>query len=163
MRKSIKPLITLFSAGLFLWLLWEFWSLGRTISIFITLLVIVITGVFLFWYRKQQLHTIDTHFIDALPPQDYQGAIVLVCGQSAALFAEQQSRRETALGWYLPIHTPTELTHYVQTIAEYAPSLFSRLSILYAVLPEQIIQTETLAQDVLDWRRAIGKPFKNKP
>lgn len=155
MRKSIKPLITLFSAGLFLWLLWEFWSLGRTISIFITLLVIVITGVFLFWYRKQQLHTIDTHFIDALPPQDYQGAIVLVCGQSAALFAEQQSRRETALGWYLPIHTPSELTHYVQTIAEYVPSLFSRLSILYAVLPEQIIQTETLAQDVLDWRRAI--------
>lgn len=157
MQKSIKPMITLFAAGLFLWLLWGFWSLGQAISLFMTLLVVVITAVFLFWHFKQQLQLAETHFIDALPSKDYNGAIVLVCGQSNALFTDGQARRETAQGWYIPIYTPTELAGSVQAISEYAPSLLSQLSVLYVVLPEQISQTEALTQDVLDWRRAIGE------
>ena len=157
MQKSIKPIITLFAAGLFLWLLWGFWSLGQAISLFMTFLIVVITGVFLFWHFKQQSQSVETDFIDALPSKDYSGAIVLVCGQSNALFTDGQARRETAQGWYIPIHTPAELASSVQAISEYAPSLLSQLSVLYVVLPEQVSQTEALTQEVLDWRRAIGE------
>lgn len=159
MQKSIKLMITLFAAALILWLLWAFWSLGQTVSLFITGLVGVITAVLVYSHVKQQppLQMAETHILDSLPAHDYQGAVAVVCGQSQALFSTGQRHRETAQGWYIPVSSPTALVNTLQALAEQAPSLLNQLSILYVLLPEQIIQTEALAQEVFNWRRVIGE------
>ena len=36
MQNPIKQCLTLFATGLFLWLLWGFWSLGQTVTIFLS-------------------------------------------------------------------------------------------------------------------------------
>lgn len=167
MQNPIKPLITLFATGLFLWLLWGFWSLGQTVSIFITVLVLILTCGGLLWRYKQQSLTTEKYTIEALPSDDYRGAVVLVCGQSQALFPDGINHRETAQGWYIHVATPAELIHLVETLAEHTPSLLEQLSVLFAVLPEQITQQEVLTQTMLNWRRAMGesrqKAGKNLP
>ncbi|HEM8137545.1 TPA: OmpA family protein [Providencia rettgeri] len=159
MQKSIKSLITLFAAGLFLWLLWGFWSLGNAVSGFVTVLIVIVTGLSLFGAYKQQKHfnVVDQRFIDALPADSYQGAVILVCGQSRALFSENETKRETSQGWYIPVDAPADLAHIVQSMARTKPSLLNQLSVLFALLPEQITNLEILAQETLNWRRAIGE------
>ena len=54
MQNPTKQCLTLFATGLFLWLLWGFWSLGQTVTIFVSVLVLALTGGMLFWQYKQR-------------------------------------------------------------------------------------------------------------
>lgn len=159
MQNPIKQCLTLFATGLFLWLLWGFWSLGQTVTIFVSVLVLTLTGGMLFWQYKQRRQTLSTEhdYTGALPADNYQGPVILVCGQSHALFLNDQLHRETNQGWYIRVSAPTDLVKLIAALVEYAPSLSGHLSLLYVVLPEQLTQQETLTQALLNWRRAIGE------
>ncbi|MEW2739599.1 OmpA family protein [Providencia sp. PROV130] len=159
MQNPIKPCLTLFATGLFLWLLWGFWSLGQSVTIFVSIFVLVLTGGMLFWQYKQRRQVLSTEhdYTGAFPADNYQGPVILVCGQSQALFLDAQLHRETNQGWYIRVSAPTELVNLIAALVEYAPSLSGHLSLLYVVLPEQLTQQETLTQTLLNWRRAIGE------
>ncbi|MBG5882502.1 OmpA family protein [Providencia alcalifaciens] len=159
MQNPIKQCLTLFATGLFLWLLWGFWSLGQSVTIFVSVFVLVLTGGMLFWQYKQRRQVLSTEhdYTGAFPTDNYQGPVILVCGQSQALFLDDQLHRETNQGWYIRVSAPTELVKLIAALVEYAPSLSGHLSLLYVVLPEQLTQQETLTQALLNWRRAIGE------
>ena len=159
MQNQIKQYLTLFAAGLFLWLIWGFWSLGQAITIFLTVLTVLMTSGIVFWRFKQQQRTlaVEKTIVDKLPAADYQGAVVLVCGQSQCLFPQGEAYRETSQGWYLCASNPTELVNIVQHVAEQAPAQLGQLSLLFTVIPEQITQQEGLTQEILSWRRAIAE------
>lgn len=154
MQNPIKPCLTLFATGLFLWLLWGFWSLGQSVSIFVSVFVLVLTGGMLFLQYKQRRQVLSTEhdYTGAFPADNYQGPVILVCGQSQALFLDAQLHRETNQGWYIRVSAPTELVKLIAALVEYAPSLSGHLSLLYVVLPEQLTQQETLTQALLNWR-----------
>ncbi|EKT57248.1 OmpA family protein [Providencia burhodogranariea] len=159
MQNPIKQAMTLLAAGLFLWLVWGFWSLGLEISLFLTVVALTATIGLMIWRYKQQQHTLSAEhtMADIVPAPDYQGAVVLVCGQSQALFVEGQAFRETPQGWYIAVRGPADLVNIVQQIVEQAPMQLGQLSILFAILPEQMTQQETLTQEMLSWRRAIDE------
>ncbi|PAX78392.1 OmpA family protein [Citrobacter sp. TSA-1] len=159
MQNPIKQCLTLFAAGLFLWLLWGFWSLGQSVTIFVSVFVLVLTGGMLFWQYKQLRQVLSTEhdYTGAFPADNYQGPVILVCGQSQALFLNDQLHRETNQGWYIRVSAPAELVKLVMTLMDYAPSLSGQISLLYIVLPEQLTQQEDLTQSLLNWRRAIGE------
>ncbi|MTB66106.1 OmpA family protein [Providencia sp. wls1943] len=159
MQNPIRQCLTLFATGLFLWLLWGFWSLGQSVTIFVSAFVIVLTGGMLFWQYKQRRQVLSTEhdYTGAFPADNYQGPVILVCGQSQALFLDDQLHRETNQGWYIRVSAPTELVKLIAALVEYAPSLSGHLSLLYVVLPEQLTQQEALTQALLNWRRAIGE------
>lgn len=159
MQNPIRQCLTLFATGLFLWLLWGFWSLGQSVTIFVSAFVLVLTGGMLFWQYKQRRQVLSTEhdYTGAFPADNYQGPVILVCGQSQALFLDDQLHRETNQGWYIRVSAPTELVKLIAALVEYAPSLSGHLSLLYVVLPEQLTQQETLTQALLNWRRAIGE------
>ncbi|MEQ5184187.1 OmpA family protein [Providencia alcalifaciens] len=159
MQNPIRQCLTLFATGLFLWLLWGFWSLGQSVTIFVSAFVFVLTGGMLFWQYKQRRQVLSTEhdYTGAFPADNYQGPVILVCGQSQALFLDDQLHRETNQGWYIRVSAPTELVKLIAALVEYAPSLSGHLSLLYVVLPEQLTQQETLTQALLNWRRAIGE------
>ncbi|WPA90872.1 OmpA family protein [Providencia zhijiangensis] len=142
-----------------MWLLWGFWSLGQSVTIFVSVFVLVLTGGMLFWQYKQRRQVLSTEhdYTGAFPTDNYQGPVILVCGQSQALFLDDQLHRETNQGWYIRVSAPTELVKLIAALVEYAPSLSGHLSLLYVVLPEQLTQQETLTQALLNWRRAIGE------
>ncbi|WP_226893941.1 hypothetical protein [Proteus sp. FME41] len=161
-KNKIKQCITLFSASLLLWLIWGFWSFGKEISFFLTAFICVITLTLCIWLFRQQKNTpyLKDTLTNQLPPDNYQGAVVIVCGQSHALFKENQIYRETAKGWYICASSPLDLINITQYIVDVAPLQLSRLSLLYALLPEQLLQQEDVTQEILNWRRAINESNK---
>lgn len=161
-RNRIKQCITLFSASLLLWLIWGFWSFGKEISLFITAFVCIVTLTLCVWLFRQQKNIpyLDDPLTHQLPPDHYKGAIVLVCGQSQALFQKQQAYRETSKGWYICAPSPIDLINITQYIADIAPAHFSRLSLLYSLLPEQLSSGDEITQETLNWRRAINESNK---
>lgn len=161
-KNTIKQCITLFSACLLLWLLWGFWSFGKEISIFLTAFICLVTLTLCVWFFRQQKTTpyLQNALTNQLPPNNYQGAVIIVCGQSKVLFHENQTYRETAKGWYIYASSPIDLINITQHIVDIAPLQLRRLSLLYALLPEQLLQQEEAAQETLNWRRAIHESNK---
>lgn len=161
-KNRIKQCITLFSACLLLWLLWGFWSFGKEISIFLTAFICLVTLTLCVWFFRQQKTTpyLQNALTNQLPPNNYQGAVIIVCGQSKVLFHENQTYRETAKGWYIYASSPIDLINITQHIVDIAPLQLRRLSLLYALLPEQLLQQEEVAQEILNWRRAIHESNK---
>lgn len=161
-KNRIKQCITLFSACLLLWLLWGFWSFGKEISIFLTAFICLVTLTFCVWFFRQQKTApyLQNALTNQLPPNNYQGAVIIVCGQSKVLFHENQTYRETAKGWYIYASSPIDLINITQHIVDIAPLQLRRLSLLYALLPEQLLQQEEAAQETLNWRRAIHESNK---
>ncbi|MEQ4925392.1 OmpA family protein [Proteus hauseri] len=165
----IKLCISFFSAGLFLWLIWGFWSFGQEISLFLTVFILVITLSLSIWYFRQQKNSIakKSSLSGLLPPESYQEAVIIVCGQSQVLFQQENQYRETAKGWYICAESPTSLLNIIQQIVENAPSQLCRLSLLYSLFPEQLTQLDDFNRDILNWRKAIHhchkKVGKNLP
>lgn len=161
-KNRIKQCITLFSASLLLWLLWGFWSFGKEISFFLTAFICIVTLTLCVWFFRQQKSApyLKDALISQLPPDNYQGAVIIVCGQSQALFHENQTYRETAKGWYICASSPIDLINITQHIVDIAPLQLRQLSLLYALLPEQQLQQEEVTQETLNWRRAIHESNK---
>ncbi|CRL61180.1 OmpA family protein [Proteus penneri] len=161
-KNRIKQCITLFSASLLLWLLWGFWSFGKEISYFLTTFICIVTLSLCVWFFRQQKSTpyLKNALTNLLPPDNYQGAVIIVCGQSQMLFHENQTYRETAKGWYIRAVSPIDLINITQHIVDIAPLQLRRLSLLYALLPEQQLQQEEVTQETLNWRRAIHESNK---
>lgn len=161
-KNRIKQCITLFSASLLLWLLWGFWSFGKEISFFLTAFICIVTLTLCVWFFRQQKSApyLKDALTSQLPPDNYQGAVIIVCGQSQALFHENQTYRETAKGWYICASSPIDLINITQHIVDIAPLQLRQLSLLYALLPEQQLQQEEVTQETLNWRRAIHESNK---
>ena len=112
-----------------------------------------------FW-RQWRLHlqcraiseTITEH---SLPPEDFQGAVVLVCGDTTSLFSGNTVWRETRHGWYLQVQSAEALPLLAQHLAAVRPALVSQVSVMLAMTPEQHISEETCAQALRHWRRSI--------
>lgn len=161
-KNRIKQCITLFSAILLLWLLWGFWSLGKEISFFLTAFICLVTLTLCVWFFRQHKGApyLEDALTNLLPPDNYHGAVIIVCGQSQALFHENQTYRETAKGWYICASSPMDLLSITQHIVDIAPLQLRQLSVLYALLPEQRLQQEEITHEILNWRRAIHENNK---
>ena len=89
MRELSRGLLTALALLLALWLVLGFWPLSTSSRLALSL-CILLAGVVAFW-RQWRLHlqcraiseTITEH---SLPPEDFQGAVVLVCGDTTSLF-----------------------------------------------------------------------------
>lgn len=159
MRYPIKQGVTLLSALLSLWLLWGFWSLGATVTWFLTAVIISLSSLLL-WslqksHRAQQQQ--ELRFCDNLPTAHFSGEVILVCGHIDALFPDALTYRETTEGWYVPIACPENLPLLIEQISQQAPHLLSRLSLLLTVIPEQNNDASELTQYLLGWRRAMDE------
>ncbi len=71
-----------------------------------------------------------------LPPEDFQGAVVLVCGDTDGLFPGRSAHGETRHGWYLRGDSAEQLPGLAQYLAAARPALVSQVSVLLAVVPE---------------------------
>jgi hypothetical protein len=80
-----------------------------------------------------------------LPPEDFQGAVILVCGDNTPLFVSGFRHRETRQGWYLWVKDAEQLP--LCTAPEPGASgLVSQISVMLAVVPEQHISGDDFTQ-----------------
>ncbi|CNC65457.1 OmpA family protein [Yersinia similis] len=158
MRGLTPLLLLLLGTCLALWLILGFWPLGMGSRVALSMLTVIMSGgVGYLQWRKHNCNKVAHQSIadSTLPPEDFQGAVVLVCGDSDALFSASASFRETRQGWYLPVKMPEQLPILAQHLAAERPALIAQISVLLAIVPEQHQDRDDFSQSVRAWQRAI--------
>lgn len=157
MRELSRTVLTLLAAVLALWLVLGFWPLSTVSRSVLSVCILLVCGAALWhrWRRRQFVSIpVSEH---SLPPEDFQGAVVLVCGDTAPLFPPDTAYRETRQGWYLHAQNAEQLPLLAQQLAAVRPALVSQISVLLALIPEQQTSEEALAQTLRGWRRSIAQ------
>ncbi|AJJ21319.1 OmpA family protein [Yersinia intermedia] len=158
MRGLTQLLLLLLGACLALWLILGFWPLGMGSRVALSMLVVILcAAVGYFQWRKYNGNKVAHQSIadSTLPPEDFQGAVILVCGDSDALFSSSASFRETRQGWYLAVKLPEQLPILAQHLAAERPALIAQISVLLAIVPEQHQNLDDFSQFLRAWQRAI--------
>ncbi|MDO2454159.1 OmpA family protein [Enterobacter asburiae] len=158
MRDAYRSLLTALGAVLALWLILGFWALSTGSRVVLSLLVVVVSGLMLWRQRQasQARATAVREIVDEnLPPEDFQGAVILACGDNAPLFASGFDHRETRQGWYLRVKDAEQLPLFAQHMSLMRPALVSQISVMLAVVPEQHTSRDDFTQSLRGWQRAV--------
>ncbi|WP_029593507.1 OmpA family protein [Franconibacter pulveris] len=158
MRVAYRSLLTALGAVLALWLILGFWPLSVGGRVALSLLVILVCGTML-WrqLRASQLRAqaLMESVDENLPPEDFQGAVILVCGDNAPLFVSGSRYRETRQGWYLWVKDAEQLPLFAQHLSQARPALVSQISVMLALVPEQHSSGDGFTQSLSGWQRAV--------
>lgn len=158
MRDYTRGFITILTTVLALWLVLGFWPVSTASRLVLSFCVLLICGAVL-WRLRQLLRFRQSASgqikENNLPPEDFQGAVVLVCGDTTQLFPADMAHRETCQGWYLKAKNAEQLPLLAQQLASVRPALVSQISVMLSVLPEQKTSEEAFAQSIRGWRRSI--------
>ncbi|HEN1427552.1 TPA: OmpA family protein [Klebsiella pneumoniae] len=153
MRDNARRLLTILTVILALWLVLGFWPLSIGNQVIFSLCILLAGGAALWRQRRRAVSRQRSEIV--LPPEDFQGAVVLVCGDTDGLFPGRSAHGETRHGWYLRGDSAEQLPRLAQYLAAARPALVSQVSVLLAVVPEHHPSGEHLAQSLRDWRRSI--------
>ncbi|WP_256844634.1 MULTISPECIES: OmpA family protein [unclassified Pantoea] len=158
MRDAYRSLLTALGAVLALWLILGFWPLSTGSRAALSLLVVLVSGV-MFWRQRRASGARATavrEIVDEnLPPEDFQGAVILVCGDNTPLFVSGFRHRETRQGWYLWVKDAEQLPLLAQHLSLVRPALASQISVMLAVVPEQHTSGDDFTQNLRGWQRAV--------
>ncbi|MDZ4032543.1 OmpA family protein [Kluyvera ascorbata] len=160
MRDVYRSLLTVLAGVLALWLILGFWPLSVGSRVTLSLLVILVCGAMLWRQcRASQLRAQALRDIvdESLPPEDFQGAVILACGDNSALFSELARHRETRQGWYLWVKDVEQLPLLAQHLSLVRPTLVSQISVMLAVVPEQHTFGDDFSQSLRSWQRAVAQ------
>ncbi|HED3067185.1 TPA: OmpA family protein [Kluyvera ascorbata] len=160
MRDVYRSLLTVLAGVLALWLILGFWPLSVGSRVTLSLLVILVCGAMLWRQcRASQLRAQALRDIvdESLPPEDFQGAVILACGDNSALFSELARHRETRQGWYLWVTDVEQLPLLAQHLSLVRPALVSQISVMLAVVPEQHTFGDDFTQSLRSWQRAVAQ------
>ena len=160
MRDVYRSLLTALGALLALWLVLGFWPLSVTSRVVLSLLILLVAGVLLWrqWrVTKMRRKAVREVTDDNLPPEDFQGAVILVCGDNTALFPPSTRHRETRQGWYLWVKDAGQLPLLAQHLGQVRPALVSQVSVLLAIQPESHTSADDFTQRLRGWQRGIAQ------
>lgn len=160
MRDVYRSLLTVLAGVLALWLILGFWPLSVGSRVTLSLLVILVCGAMLWRQcRASQLRAQALRDIvdESLPPEDFQGAVILACGDNSALFSELARHRETRQGWYLWVKDVEQLPLLAQHLSLVRPALVSQISVMLAVVPEQHTFGDDFTQSLRSWQRDVAQ------
>ncbi|HEY2452827.1 MAG TPA: OmpA family protein [Scandinavium sp.] len=158
MRDVYRSLLTALAGVLALWLILGFWPLSVVSRVVLSVLVVIVCGVVL--WRQRVASNLRQDAVreisdDSLPPEDFQGAVILACGDSASLFEAGTRHRETRQGWYLKVQDAEQLPLLAQHLSIVRPALVSQISVLLAVMPECHTSADDFTQALRGWQRAV--------
>lgn len=156
MSHITKPLLALLALLLVLWLIWGFWPLGTGSRIFLSVGCLLLAALWSWRFWHQPGNAQNNEAEDALPPEQFEGAVVLVCGDSGILFTDGEAFRETRQGWYICVRHPEKLVHLAELIVSARPALMAQVSVMLAVAPEQWQSEEAFDSQLHQWQRAVA-------
>ena len=150
--------LTILSLFLTLWLISGFLPLSAVNQIILTLVSVVAAGLVL-WHQWRCLSSRrdapEKAGDDGLPPEYFQGHVLLVAGNSDAWFESGQAYRETASGWYLRVDTPEQMSILAERLSYSRPALCGQVVVMLGLLPEQHTSDETFLPWLRNWQRAV--------
>ncbi len=150
--------LTILSLFLTLWLISGFLPLSAVNQIILTLVSVVAAGLVL-WYQWRCLSSRhdapDNAGDESLPPECFQGHVLLVAGNADAWFEPGQAYRETASGWYLRVDTPEQMRILAERLSYSRPALCDQVVVMLGLLPELHTSDEAFMPWLRNWQRAV--------
>ncbi len=126
MRERNRPLFTLVATVLALWLVLGFLPISALNKLLLSVGILLTGGAALWYLRRYSLRRQASCAQVAaalLPPENFRGALVLVGGDTGALFPAGGDYRESRQGWYLRAANAEQLPLLAQHIALTRPAL----------------------------------------
>ncbi|EOW1326032.1 OmpA family protein [Klebsiella aerogenes] len=155
MRIEFRGLLTVVAAILSLWLVLGFCSFSAGNRVALCACILLVCAATL-WRQHRRRHLLAGLLAVAnLPPEDFLGAVVLVCGDNLTLFPANTAYRETQKAWYLRAANMEQLPLLAQRLSASRPALVSQVSVLLAITPESHDCAERFMQFLQGWRRSI--------
>jgi len=158
MREGSRFLLTILALLLALWLILGFWPLSVTSQWALCLLAVVAAGGIAWRQRRHQLSRRDAlsrFSADHLPPEDFQGSVLLAIGDAASCFLPGQPFCESRQGWYLQAESPEQLPMLAEQLATLRPALLPQVAVMLVLLPERHTSNEAFGQQLRSWQRAV--------
>ena len=149
-----------------LWLILGFWPLGGGSRIFLSIAALLLAGGLGGYLWRQSGAMAGSSDERMLPPEHFEGAVVLACGDSEAVFASDCLYRETRQGWYIPVREPEQLGPIAESLFSSRPALAGQVSVMLAIVPERWQDASRFASQLHQWQRAIAQsavPFPPFP
>jgi outer membrane protein OmpA-like peptidoglycan-associated protein len=162
MNVLLQRLMAIGAAGLALLLIWVYFPLLPLTRWLLTLAVAALLALITIseWRSRRQF----THSAAGLTlPAEFEGALVLVCGDSEGLFAPGESTRRSKQGIYLAMATPDQLLATVNWLVASQSSRLPQLSLMLSVIPEQQDDEAVFRGQLHQWRAAIGQCRRRLP
>ena len=162
MNGVLQRLMTIGAAGLALLLIWVYFPLLPLTRWLLTLAVAALLALITIseWRsRRQFMHSAAGLTL----PAEFDGALVLVCGDSEGLFAPGGSSRRSKQGIYLSMASPDHLLATFDWLAASQPSRLPQLSLMLSVMPEQQDDEAVFRGQLHHWRAAIGQCRRRLP
>ncbi len=153
MRDNARRLLTILTVILALWLVLGFWPLSIGNQVIFSLCILLAGGAALWRQRRRAVSRQRSEIV--LPPEDFQGAVVLLCGDTDGLFPGRSAHGETRHGWYLRGDSAEQLPGLAQYLAAARPALVSAGFRAAGGGTGAPPLREHLAQSLRDWRRSI--------
>lgn len=146
--------------------LWGFIPLSRAEQWGMTLLLVLLVAIACVGLMRQTRvlnarSSLATALV--LPPEGFDGVLVLVGGESTALLFENSERRETRQAWYLATPTPESFLRTVQQIAAHHPIWLPKIVLMLGMVPERYSDEAQLRGDLYQWRMTINQCRKWLP
>ncbi len=116
-------------------------------------LCILLAGGAALWRQRRRAVSRQRSEI-VLPPEDFQGAVVLVCGDTDGLFPGRSAHGETRHGWYLRGDSAEQLPGLAQYRRRRVRHWYRRFPCCWRWY-RSTTSGEHLAQSLRDWRRSI--------
>lgn len=158
MHERSRLLLAVLALFLSLWLILGFWPLSVTNRWLLSLLSVTVAGIVLWrqWHHRQSGFSALSQFsAEHLPPEDFQGSVLLVTGNAAAWFESGHIFRESQSGWYLRVDTPELLPVLAELLAALRPALLPQVAVMSGLLPGQHTSEEAFRQWLRAWQRAV--------
>ncbi len=134
MRDNARRLLTILTVILALWLVLGFWPLSIGNQVIFSLCILLAGGAALWRQRRRAVSRQRSEIV--LPPEDFQGAVVLVCGDTDGLFPGRSAHGETRHGWYLRVTARSSCRGWRSTWRRRVRRWYRQVSVLLAVVPE---------------------------
>jgi len=159
MRDVYRTLLTILTGLLGLWLILVFWPLSVGSRLALCLLIIIACGMALWrdWRVSLRRLGIAHEMNDVMPPESFQGAVILACGDTTTLFGNETAYRETRQGWYLQVKDAEQLPLLAQHLSLARPALLGQISVLLAIVPEHHQSQDDFTQSLRGWQRAFAR------
>ncbi|MBP8543919.1 MULTISPECIES: OmpA family protein [unclassified Citrobacter] len=138
-------------------LVWGFSPLSASVRSGLTVFILLLSipGIIYGWRQYGRLTSAHSAHDIPLPPESFSGPVVLVCGDTAPLFAGRGDSCESSQGWYLSVQSPEHYNALVRRIAVQRPGLLMRVSVMLALIPERHNDGDALKHMLLSWRRVV--------
>ncbi|MFZ4169088.1 OmpA family protein [Enterobacter ludwigii] len=157
MSLPVQRALTLWAALLSAVVCLAFLPVSRPVAIVLTLCLWAGMAGWLFTRRRASTTTASSFSAEALPPDDWRQPVMLVCGDTDALWQAAPEVQTTTAGCRIRVPVQQDVAQVVRELLQARPGWGPQLSVMLSVCPQQHTDLVVLTSRLLALRGQLSQ------